>query len=224
MSLDSYEVDEGDTQPHLKTGTGGIYKQGLKPAKVLADLLSAIPELGLFADIDVQVIFNRDSSRLGPMVSAGHILELFRISFYSSSTEHTIVILRGQEWVTLGKALDSARDTYDAFLIVHGTDTLAYTASALSFMLAGFGKPIVLTGSQLPLAMARSDARQNLIDSIICATSRYANGPMFNEVAICFGGKLLRGNRAQKTHTNTYGAFESLTYPPLAMLGVEVGR
>lgn len=69
MSLDSYEVDEGDTQPHLKTGTGGIYKQGLQPAKVLADLLSAIPELGLFADIDVQVIFNRDSSRFGPMVS-----------------------------------------------------------------------------------------------------------------------------------------------------------
>ena len=100
---------------------------------------------------------------------------------------------------------------------------MAYTASALSFMLAGFGKPIVLTGSQLPLAMARSDARQNLIDSITCATSRYANGPMFNEVAICFGGKLLRGNRAQKTHTNTYGAFDSLTYPPLAMLGVEVG-
>ncbi len=100
---------------------------------------------------------------------------------------------------------------------------MAYTAAALSFMLAGFRKPIVLTGSQLPLLNPRTDARTNLLDAITCATA-YFSPPHVNlqEVCICFGGLLLRGNRAQKVDSMVYRAFQSPTMPPLATLGVDV--
>lgn len=90
-------------------------------------------------------------------------------------------------------------------------------------MQAGFRKPILLTGSQLPLAMPRSDARQNLIDSVTCLTA-FFSPPHVNlqEVAVCFGGRLMRGNRCQKTHSSFYQAFDSVTYPYLANLGVDV--
>lgn len=81
--------------------------------------------------------------------------------------------------IQLAKVLDANRRDYDAFLVVHGTDTMAYTSSAMSLMLTGFRKPIVFTGSQLPLAMPRSDARQNLIDSLTCATASF-NPPHVN--------------------------------------------
>lgn len=125
--------------------------------------------------------------------------------------------------MNIAKILDRNRHDYDAFLVVHGTDTLAYTASALSLMLLGFRKPIIVTGSQLPLLMPRSDARQNLLDSITCATAPYTP-PYVNlqEVAVCFGGKLMRGNRAQKVNSSAYQAFESPSYPNLATLGVDV--
>lgn len=108
--------------------------------------------------------------------------------------------------------------------MIHGTDTLAYTATALSLMLAGFGKPIVMTGSQLPLAFPRSDARHNLIDSISCAVARRdcGRGPMLRELAVCFGGWLFRGNRIRKDHTSRYSAFGSPNYPPLAEIGVDI--
>ena len=91
-------------------------------------------------------------------------------------------------------------------------------------MQTGFRKPIIVTGSQLPLAMPRSDARQNLIDSVTCLTA-FFNPPhvQLREVAVCFGGRLMRGNRCQKTHSSFYQAFDSLTYPYLANLGVDVG-
>lgn len=100
---------------------------------------------------------------------------------------------------------------------------MAYTAAALSLLLANFGKPIVLTGSQIPLALPRSDARQNLIDSLTCAVSSfYPPHVQLLEVCICFGGKLLRGNRAQKWNSTVYQAFNCPSYPVLATLGVDV--
>ncbi|KIZ06467.1 Glutamyl-tRNA(Gln) amidotransferase subunit D [Monoraphidium neglectum] len=110
---------------------------------------------------------------------------------------------------------------------------MAYTASALSLMLLGFRKPIVLTGSQMPLASARTDARQNLIDALTCAVAGQTPPHVqarrrvrcvllgWSEVAICFGGKLMRGNRAQKVDSSSYQAFDS-TYPYLATLGIGV--
>eukprot|EP00898_Chlorokybus_atmophyticus_P007346 jgi/Chlat1/7612/Chrsp64S00558 len=177
-------------QLRLREGTGGKFKRQLQPGSLLQDILTAVPQLRAFANLDVEVVFNRDSCRVGP-----------------------------PEWVKLAKLLHARRDTYDAFLVVHGTDTMAFTAAALSLMLPGFRKPVVLTGSQLPLAEPRSDARQNLIDSITCATAQ--NVP-FQEVAVCFGGLLMRGNRAQKTHASHYQAFSSPNFSPLAQLGVDV--
>jgi L-asparaginase/Glu-tRNA(Gln) amidotransferase subunit D len=179
----------------LKPGTGGVYRAPLAPAPLLADLTAAVPELCELADLAAVVPFNKDSSRVGP-----------------------------DDWIALARLLHARRDEADAFLVVHGTDTMAFTAAALSLCLAGFGKPIVLTGSQLPLGLPRSDARANLLDALTVATApRTPPGFVpFCEVAICFGGVLLRGNRAQKVNATHYRAFASPTHPPLARLGVEV--
>jgi L-asparaginase len=184
----------GAYQRRVKKGTGGHYDTKLGPRSLLTDILSAVPELSAFAKLRVRVLFNKDSCQIVP-----------------------------SDWVFIAKALHEAREEYDAFVLVHGTDTLAYTASALSLLLANFGKPIIVTGSQLPLAMPRSDARQNLIDSVSCATAGFV--PPFisvNEVAVCFGGKLMRGNRVRKVSATIYSAFSSPSYPDLAHLGVGI--
>jgi L-asparaginase/Glu-tRNA(Gln) amidotransferase subunit D len=99
---------------------------------------------------------------------------------------------------------------------------MAYTASALSLMLLGFKKPIVLTGSQMPLASPRTDARANLVDALTCAVAPHAPPYVqWGEVAVCFGGKLMRGNRASKVDSSSYQAFDS-NYPYLATLGIGV--
>jgi L-asparaginase len=182
-------MDPGKSYDGAELRGGGVYPLSLQAGPLLSDLLATVPELQTFANLDTHVVFNRDSCRIGP-----------------------------PEWIMLAKTLHAARNYYQAFIVVHGTDTMAYTASALSLLLAGFGKPIVLTGSQLPLSMPRSDARMNLIDSLTCATHPNAA----NEVCICFGGVLLRGNRARKIHSSSYNAFSSPGYPPLAILGVGV--
>ena len=121
------------------------------------------------------------------------------------------------EWNKIGKVIADRYDDYDGFVILHGTDTMAYTASALSFMLKGLGKPVILTGSQIPLCEPRSDGRDNLITSMIIAG---AGKP--REVCIYFGGVLLRGNRATKYSADGMQAFQSPNYPPLATAGISI--
>jgi len=121
------------------------------------------------------------------------------------------------EWNRIGKLVSDNYGDYDGFVILHGTDTMAYTASALSFMLQGLDKPVVLTGSQIPLAEIRSDGRDNLINSMLIA----AEGRV-QEVCIFFGGKLLRGNRATKYSADELIAFITPNYPPLAEAGISV--
>jgi L-asparaginase/Glu-tRNA(Gln) amidotransferase subunit D len=195
--------------PTLRRGAAADhYPPALRPGSMLSGLLAAVPEIAALCRPTLHVAFNTDSSAVGP-----------------------------DEWIALARLLDARRRDYDGFLIVHGTDTMSFTASALSLLLTQFGKPIVLTGSQLPLASPRSDARQNLIDgvSVIAAGSGFRGGgggggasaataaaPLLQEVAVCFGGRLLRGNRCTKAHSAHYGAFESPSYPPLAILGVDV--
>ena len=114
-------------------------------------------------------------------------------------------------------------DDYDGFVILHGTDTMAYTASALSFMLENLTKPIILTGSQLPINQLRTDGRENLITSIEIAASAHDDGtPIVPEVCIYFNGKLLRGNRSTKTNADGFNAFESFNFPHLAEAGVNI--
>ncbi|MEF9921794.1 MAG: asparaginase [Anaerovoracaceae bacterium] len=121
------------------------------------------------------------------------------------------------QWNEIGKSIMENYKNYDGFVVLHGTDTMAYTASALSFMLDGLTKPIILTGSQIPLCEIRSDARDNLITSLLIA----AQGDVA-EVCLYFGGKLLRGNRSTKISADNLIAFGSPNYPSLAEVGIDI--
>lgn len=126
-------------------------------------------------------------------------------------------------WAKLVRIIDSNYDDYDGFVVLHGTDTMAYTASALSFMLENLSKPVIFTGSQLPIGMLRTDGKENLITSIEIAAARHADGtPMVPEVAIYFQHQLMRGNRTTKAHAENFNAFSSFNYPPLARVGVHI--
>ncbi len=117
------------------------------------------------------------------------------------------------------------RDNYseqDGFVILHGTDTMAYTASALSFMLQGLSKPVILTGAQLPIIDPRSDARENLITALEIASAKKDDKPIVPEVCIYFDYELLRGNRSKKVESMQFDAFDSGNYPPLAKAGVKI--
>ena len=122
-----------------------------------------------------------------------------------------------KEWNEIGGVIFEKYDEYDGFVVLHGTDTMAYTASALSFMLENLNKPVVLTGAQIPLCCVRSDARDNLITSLTIAADGVAN-----EVCLYFGGKLHRGNRATKFSADRLIAFESFNAPYLAEADVNI--
>ncbi len=120
-------------------------------------------------------------------------------------------------WLRIARDIAENYADYDGFIVLHGTDTMAYTASALSFMLAGLSKPVVLTGSQIPLCEIRNDARENLISSLLIA----GNYPI-PEVCLYFGNKLLRGNRSVKVDADALNAFDSPNFPPLGEAGVNI--
>ena len=122
-----------------------------------------------------------------------------------------------REWNQIARVVAENYDRYDGFVILHGTDTMAYTASALSFMLGNLAKPVVLTGSQIPLCEVRSDGRDNIITSLLIA-----GADKVHEVCLYFGGKLLRGNRATKYSADGLIAFVSPNYPSLAEAGITI--
>ena len=126
-------------------------------------------------------------------------------------------------WLNLVSIIEQKYEQYDGFVILHGSDTMAYTASALSFLIENLNKPIVLTGSQLPIGEIRTDAKENLITSIEIAASRdYRNKTLIPEVCIYFDYQLMRGNRAKKVHADKFEAFTSPNYPLLAEAGVNL--
>ncbi len=125
-------------------------------------------------------------------------------------------------WIKLASVIENKFDDYQGFVILHGTDTMAYTASALSFMLENLNKPVILTGSQLPLGIIRTDGRDNLINSIEIAMALKDGNPIVPEVAIYFENRLLRGNRTTKTNAENFSAFISGNYPSLAEVGVRI--
>lgn len=122
-----------------------------------------------------------------------------------------------RNWVTIARDIAANYDRYDGFVVLHGTDTMAYTASALPFMLHGLGKPVIITGSQIPLCEVRNDARENLITSLVLA----ANYPI-PEVCLYFGGRLLRGCRAVKVSADGFAAFASPNFPALGTAGIDI--
>jgi L-asparaginase len=121
------------------------------------------------------------------------------------------------DWQQIARDIAARYHAYDGFVVLHGTDTMAYTAAALSFMLRGLRKPVIVTGSQIPLGAARSDAPQNLITALQLAVS-----DRISEVAIYFNQRLLRGNRATKVSATRFDAFDSPNYPPLAEVGIDI--
>ena len=172
-------------------GTLGMAPTGtpvsLSPGPSVTHILEQVPELAEVAELRLTVALNRDSATMEPE----HILGLARL-------------IREQS------------GDCDGIVLIHGTDTMAFTASVLGFLLADLGKPVVITGSQRPLAYVRSDARSNLVDAITLATRKVP------EVGICFGDQWLRGVAADKLSVHRYQAFETPNLPPLAELGLHI--
>jgi L-asparaginase len=171
-------------------GTLGMIQRApgpLEPGFYDANLLPFVAGLDAIADIEGRVVCALDSSDLSPAI-----------------------------WVELATIIANSLDRFDGFVILHGTDTMAWTASALSYMLRGLDRPVILTGSQRPLAELRTDARSNVVHSAICATRPIP------EVGLCFGDTLFRGNRATKVSIQDYGAFASPNAPPLLRMGVDI--
>ncbi|QSQ14211.1 asparaginase [Myxococcus landrumensis] len=167
-------------------GMAGGRPSALRPAAFFKTLKARVPELFQLADIELQLFSNLDSSEMQPEL-----------------------------WQRMATHLHQQLPQFDGAVVTHGTDTLAYTASALSLMLRNPPCPVVLTGSQRPLGEVRSDARLNLIDAVLSALE----GP--REVTICFDSHLYRGNRARKVKVAEYDAFDSPNCPVLGTLGVD---
>jgi L-asparaginase len=147
----------------------------------------------------------------------------FDITFLSLPKPIDSSNMNPEIWIELVDIIEMHYDQFDSFVILHGTDTMAYTASALSYLLENLNKPVILTGAQLPIGVARSDARENVITALELATAKNADGnPVITEVCIYFNSFLLRGNRSKKKESSDFNAFHSENYPALATAGVNI--
>jgi L-asparaginase len=179
-------------------GTIGMVKDSQTGHLVPFDfkqIIEQVPELSQFDLLIESVSFDQpiDSSNMSPKV-----------------------------WVDIVDIIEENYFTYDGFVILHGSDTMAYTASALSFMIENLAKPIIITGSQLPIGVIRTDGKENLVTAIEIAASKKNNLPKINEVAIYFEYRLYRGNRSHKNNAEQFEAFISPNYPILAEAGVNI--
>ena len=173
----------------LMISTGGtiasaIGEEGLTPAIPSRKLLEHVPAVADICNVDALQLFSLDSTNIGP--------------------EH---------WLRISRAIKENYDKYDGFVITHGTDTMAYTAAALSYLIQDSPKPIVLTGAQKPIDRVDTDARQNLLASFV-----YAADDLSRDVSIVFDGKVILGTRARKERTKSYNAFASVDYPDIAVI------
>ena len=156
-----------------------------------------------------------------------HVPELKRFNYRISSYQFDPPIdssdMEPSLWAKIVKIINYNYDYFDGFVILHGTDTMSYTASALSFMLENLAKPVILTGSQLPIGTLRTDGKENLITSIEIAAAKNPDGtPIVPEVCIFFENELMRGNRTTKINAENFNAFRSFNYPVLASAGIHI--
>ncbi len=173
----------------LMLGTGGTIAckrsdAGLKPVITSEEILSYVPDSKRYCDIDSLQVFNIDSTNMQP-----------------------------RHWLAVARAIEEHYEQYDGFVICHGTDTMAYTAAALSYLVQDSPKPIVITGAQKPIDMENTDARTNLADSLFFASHDRAHG-----VNIVFDGKVIAGTRGKKERTKSYNAFSSINFPYIAAI------
>ena len=169
--------------------------QALRPFN-FSQILKEVPELGKYA-------YRIDSYTFDPLID-------------SSDVEPSL-------WLALADLIEEKYDAYDGFVILHGTDTMAYSASALSFIIEGLTKPVIFTGSQLPIGVPRTDGKENLISSVEIAAAKDEDGhAVVPEVCIYFDNVLMRGNRASKINSDNFRAFRSPNCPPLAEAGIHI--
>ena len=158
---------------------------------------------------------------------ASHVPELAQVHVAVDSVQFSPPIdssnMNPEGWAQVAREIVDHYERFDGFVVLHGTDTMAYTASALSYMLENLAKPVILTGSQLPIGVLRTDGKENLLTAIEIAAARNKLGlPMVAEVCIYFQGLLLRGNRSKKFNAEQFNAFSSPNYPPIAQIGVHI--
>ena len=173
----------------LMLGTGGtiaseITENGLSPQLTTEQILHYCPDISGFCRVDCRQLCNLDSTNIAPA-----------------------------HWQLMADAIREEYDRYDGFVLTHGTDTMAYTAAALSYLIQYSKKPIVLTGSQKPINLEITDSKTNLVDAFHYAASEDAHG-----VSIVFNGRVILGTRARKTHSKSFQAFSSINYPELAVI------
>ncbi len=130
--------------------------------------------------------------------------------------------MRPEDWVRISRIIGQRYNDFEGFVVLHGSDTMAYTASALSYLLEGLGKPVILTGSQLPIGTIRTDGKENLLTAIEIAAAQQDGKPLVPEVAVYFEYSLYRGNRSVKVHAERFEAFRSPNWPVLAEAGVHI--
>lgn len=171
----------------LLLGTGGTiasepHNTGLSPELSPEQLLSFVPGISSRCRVESRSLFSVDSTNMTPF-----------------------------HWVRIAEAVRDAYDDFDGFVISHGTDTMAYTAAALSYMIKDSVKPVILTGAQKPIGYDSTDSKINLSDAFVCACADGMCG-----VNIVFNGRVILGTRARKTHSKSYAAFQSINYPCIA--------
>lgn len=173
----------------LMLGTGGTIASGntpngLTPVLTSAQLVESVPEIADICDVTCLQLFSIDSTNIEP----------------------------SSHWLLLAKTIEEHFDAYDGFVIAHGTDTMAYTAAALSYLVQSSPKPIILTGAQKPMLFENTDSKTNLADAFRCAVSPLCG------VMIVFNGRVILGTRARKTRTTSFQAFSSINYPLLGVV------
>lgn len=173
----------------LMLATGGTIAskdggEGLRPAITSQEILSCVPAVGELCQVEAVQLMNLDSTNVGP-----------------------------SHWLEMAAAIQARYDNYDGFVLTHGTDTMAYTAAALSYLIQDSPKPIVITGSQKSIALDDTDARTNLYDSFLYAADRDSH-----DVSLVFDGKVILGTRARKERTKSYNAFSSVDFPEAAVI------
>jgi L-asparaginase len=172
------------------------------------------PETGLLKPFD----FTQITREVPELKKFGYVIDSLSFDPLIDSSD-----VKPEFWVKLAGIIQANYSFYDGFVVLHGTDTMAYSASALSFMLENVEKPVIFTGSQLPIGMLRTDGKENLISSIQLAADQDESGhPRICEVCIYFDSQLFRGNRTTKFNAENFRAFHSENYPPLANVGIHV--
>ncbi len=177
--------------------------------------------IGMVRDYDTGTLKAFDFKRL--LKSIPELTQLnCQIDSVSFDTPIDSSNMNTTHWVAIASIIEEHYETHDGFVVLHGSDTMSHTSSALSFMLENLGKPVIFTGSQLPIGDLRTDAKENLITSVQIAALQEKDKPLIQEVALYFEYKLYRANRTTKINAEQFEAFASLNYPPLVESGVHL--